>query len=311
MLGLAGGMSAPASRPGVGDWVSTQPNSPVLPGAHLVKLAGGFSFTEGPTSDDAGNVYFVDQPNNSILKWAVDGAGGGKLSVWMKPSGYSNGMCFDGAGNLIACADGRNELWSIAPDKTVTVLVRGFEGKLLNGPNDVWVRPDGGMYITDPHYKRPWWPSSRPAGVQTKVEGRAVEGVYYLSPDRKTLTRVIDDFEKPNGLIGTPDGKVLYASDIQGGKTFSYTIHADGSLGDKKLFNTFGSDGMTIDSEGNIYITCNGAVQICSRAGELLDTIPVPAANCCFGGADGRTLFLTARGSFYSLRMKTHRVGPQ
>ena len=282
-------------------WVSTNPDSPVVLGAKLQLLAGGFKFTEGPTSDDKGNIFFIDQPNDRIMEWSVDG----KLSTWMHPSGHSNGMCFDNQGNLISCADELSQLWSITPDKKVTVLITKYQGKYLNGPNDVWVRPDGGMYITDPYYKRSWWQVRGQAKEQDK------EAVYYLSPDRKTLTRVLDDYVKPNGIIGTPDGKTLYVSDIEGGKTFSYTINPDGSLTNEKLFCNIGSDGMTIDSDGNIYTSADGAFQISDKNGKLIDTLPVKAANCCFGGADGHLLFITARKEVWGVQMKTHRVGPQ
>ena len=125
-------------------------DSPVVaPDAHLEKLAGGFKFTEGPAADAEGNVYFTDQPNDRILKWSTDG----KLSTFLKPCGRSNGLCFDAKGNLWACADAKNELWSINPKGEVTVVVKDYKGKLLNGPNDIWIRPDGGMYLTDPYYQ--------------------------------------------------------------------------------------------------------------------------------------------------------------
>ena len=106
------------------------------PGAKLEKLAGGFDFTEGPTCNAAGNVFFTDQPNDRILKWGVEG----ELSTFLQPAGRANGLCFNPRGHLIACADEKNALWSIAPDGKVTVLVSEYRGKLLNGPNDVWVR---------------------------------------------------------------------------------------------------------------------------------------------------------------------------
>ena len=124
--------------------------SVIAPGAKLEKLAGDFAFTEGPTCDTNGNVFFTDQPNNRIMEWSVDG----KLSTFLQPAGRANGMYFDAKGNLIACADEHNELWSIAPDKKVTVLVKDYHGKYLNGPNDVWVAPNGAMYITDPFFQR-------------------------------------------------------------------------------------------------------------------------------------------------------------
>ena len=120
--------------------------SVIAPGAALAKLAGGFAFTEGPTSDSIGNVFFTDQPNDRILKWSVDGT----LSTFLEPAGRPNGMYFGAGGILLACADEKTELWAIAPDGTRTVLAKESAGKPLNGPNDVWERPGGAVYFTDP-----------------------------------------------------------------------------------------------------------------------------------------------------------------
>jgi gluconolactonase len=290
-----------ATQPSPANWVESNPKSPVIEGAKLKRLGSGYFFTEGPTSDDKGNVFFVDQPSNRILEWSISG----EISTWLKPSGHANGMSFDSNGDLIACADELSQLWAITPEKKVTVLLKNYQGKFLNGPNDVWIRRDGGMYLTDPFYLRDWW----------KVRGQKMEqdvqGVYYLTPDRKTLKRVISDFQQPNGIIGTPDGKTLYVSDIKAGQTFSYTIKSDDSLADKKLFCKFGSDGMTIDSDGNVYTSANGGLQIIDKQGKLIETIPVHAANSCFGGQYGHLLFITARTEVYGLQMRTHRVGPQ
>jgi len=276
----------------------------VAPGAKLEKLAGNFKFTEGPTCDKNGNVFFVDQPNDRIMEWSVDG----KLSIFMQPSGHANGMMFDAQNNLIACADEHNQLWSIAPDKTVTVLVTNFEGKYLNGPNDVWVAPNGGMFITDPFYRRKWWDHTMMALPN--------EEVFYLSPDRKTLTQVTDDLKKPNGITGTPDGKTLYVADIQGDRTWRYDILRDGSLANKTLAVAKGSDGMTIDENGDLVMCATGqtnGVSIFNPKGELIDHIDVPeqwSANVCFGGPDRRTLFITASESLYSIRMNVKGANP-
>ena len=125
----------------------------VAPGARLEKLAGGFEFTEGPTCDADGNIFFTDQPSNRILKWSTEG----ELSTFLHPAGRANGMYFDPRGHLIVCADEENALWSIARDGTVGVIADQYGGKRLNGPNDVWVRSDGAIYFTDPFYKRSWW----------------------------------------------------------------------------------------------------------------------------------------------------------
>jgi len=269
--------------------------SPVLAdGAKLEKLASEFEFTEGPTCDAAGNVFFTDQPNDRIMKWSVDG----QLSVFLKPCGRANGMYFDRKGNLLACADEKNELWSIAPDGKATVLVKDYQGKLLNGPNDVWERPGGGVYFTDPFYKRPYWKRG-----PKEQDG---EHVYFLTPDRRELVRVTEDLKQPNGIIGTPDGKRLCVADIGAGKTYAYDIQRDGTLANKKLLCELGSDGMTLDNEGNLYLTGRG-VTVFDKTGKQIEHIDVLGgwtANVSFGGKDRQTLFITASKSFYSIRTR-------
>ena len=272
----------------------------IVPGAKLEKLAGDFTFTEGPTCDKAGNLFFVDQPNNRIMEWSVKG----KLSVFMGPSGRANGMMFDANGNLIACADEHNQLWSIAPDKTVTVLVKDYRGHYLNGPNDVWIAPGGAMYITDPFYRRTWWDHDKMA--------LASEEVYFLSPDGKRLVQVTDDLKKPNGITGTPDGKTLFISDIGAGQTWRYEIQPDGSLANKTLFCKLGSDGMTIDTDGNLYLTGHG-VTVFDKTGRRIEHIDVPeawTANVCLGGRDRTTLFITASKSLYSIQLLVKGANP-
>ena len=121
----------------------------IQPGAVLEKLADGFLFTEGPSADSKGNVYFTDQPNDRIMVWSVSD----QLSTFMQPCGRSNGLSFDKRGDLWACADEKNELWQIAPDKEVTIIPSKYQDKLLNGPNDLWIDPSGGVYFTDPFYQ--------------------------------------------------------------------------------------------------------------------------------------------------------------
>jgi len=276
-------------------------NDIIAPGAKVEMLADGFKFTEGPACDAEGNVLFTDQPNDAIHKWSVDG----KLSTFMQPCGRSNGLCFDAEGNLWACADEKNELWCISPDKKVEVVVKDYQGKLLNAPNDLWIRPDGGIYFSDPFYKRNYW--NRGPSEQD------VQAVYFLTPDRKKLIRVADDLVQPNGVIGTPDGKILYVADIRNKKTYSYAIQEDGTLTDKKLFCEMGSDGMTIDNEGNVYLTGRG-VTVFNSAGEQIAHIPIDAgwtANVCFGGKAGHTLFITAKEYLFGLKMRVKGVGSQ
>jgi gluconolactonase len=272
----------------------------VAPGAGLELLTNGFAFTEGPTCDKNGNVFFVDQPNNRIMEWSSDG----QFSTFLQPSGHANGMMFDASGNLIACADERNELWSITPDKKISVLVTNFEGKYLNGPNDVWIAPNGSMYLTDPFYRRTWWDHTTMALTN--------EEVFYLSPDRKVLRLVTDDLKRPNGITGAPDGKTLFVSDIGAGQTWRYDIAADGSLTNKTFVCPMGSDGMTIDGDGNLYLTGRG-VTVFDQTGKKVDHIDVPehwTANVCFCGADHRTLFITASKSVYAIKLRIAGANP-
>lgn len=266
----------------------------VKKGATPEREASGYKFTEGPAVDRDGNVFFTDQPNNRILKWTP----GEGVTVFMENAGRSNGLFFDHDGNLIACADEKNELWKIDKQGNVTVLVSEFKGKKLNGPNDLWVDPRGGIYFTDPFYKRPYW-----SRTEKEIES---ENVYYLSPDRKTLTVVMDGFTRPNGIIGSPDGKLLYVADIGAGKTFAFNINEDGTLTGRRLFTEMGSDGMTLDSKGNLYLTGKG-VTVFDPSGKQVGHIPIDepwTANICFGGRDRKTLFITASTAVYTLRMK-------
>lgn len=286
-------------------WVaSALAESVVAPGAKLKKLADGFKFTEGPTCDANGNLFFTDQPNDRILKWSVKG----RLSTFLQPAGRANGLCFDARGNLIACAEAKNELWSIAPDKTVTVLVTNFNGKILNGPNDVWIAPEGWLYFTDPFYRRTW--------TDTNLVRVAGENVYCLSPDRGNLRVFATDLRKPNGITGSPDGKNLFVTDIRSNQTWRYDILADGSLTNKTPFCPKGSDGMTIDAEGNLYLCATGAtngITVFDKTGKQIDHIDVPekwSANVCFGGKDRNTLFITATTSFYSIQMRVAGANP-
>ena len=192
------------------------------PQGQLVSLASGFSFTEGPAADKHGNVYFTDQPNDKIYRWD---AGSGKVTLWLEGTGRANGMIFDLDGNLIAAADMYGELWKIRPDGSHKVLVDNYQGKLLNGPNDVWINPNnGGIYLTDPIFPRGYWEAGdprqqpwEPTRSEQSPQGKGGH-VYYLPAGGRKLVRVTSDalgWESdawPNGVVGTPDGKKLYVN---------------------------------------------------------------------------------------------------
>ena len=275
---------------------SGQESGLVAPGAKPQLISGQFAFTEGPAVDRKGNIFFTDQPNDKIWKYSVDG----QLTVFMDKTGRANGMYFDKKGNLLTCSDENNQLWSISPAGKITVLLEDFQGKRFNGPNDLWVHPkNGGIYFTDPYYQRSYWTRKSP-----EISGQKV---YYLAKGKKEAMVADEQLRQPNGIIGTPDGRFLYVADIGDNKTYKYRIAADGTLSDRQLFIGQGSDGMTLDERGNLYLTGKGGITVCNPAGRLIQQITIPegwTANVCFGGKDHRTLFITASKAVYTLPMQ-------
>lgn len=278
----------------------------VASNAQLVKLGDGYNFTEGPAVDKQGNIFFTDQPNNKILKWD---AKKGTITTFLENSGRSNGMYFDAAGNLVTCADMKGELWSIDQNGNHTVLVENFNGKLLNGPNDLWINPiTGGMYITDPLYVRGYWDANDPRRNGTQQGGAHL---YYLSPNRKTLIRVDETLKVPNGIVGSPDGKKLYVGNVEPEVTYVYDINKNGTLSNRQVFCSMRTDGMTTDEQGNVYLTNKAGVTAFNKNGQRILNVPTGegwTANVVFGGQDGKTLFITAMGSVYALKMNLKGV---
>ena len=285
-----------------GDDEIFDPTGIVAPNAGLEKLGEGYSFTEGPAVDKEGNVFFTDQPNDKIIKWS---ANNGALSTFLDNSGgRSNGMYFDAAGDLITCADMKGEIWRIDKNGHHSVVVNQYEGKLLNGPNDLWINPiTGGMYITDPRYVRDYWDTADPRR-QASQQGGAF--LYYLGPRRKKLKRVDENLVVPNGIVGSPDGKKLYLGNIDPKVTYVYDIKKDGSLTNRQIFCTMQTDGMTTDEQGNVYLTNHLGVTGFNKNGERIFNVPTGegwTANVVFGGVNGKTLFITAMGRVYGLKM--------
>lgn len=269
----------------------------IADGAKPVLISSQFKFTEGPVADKLGNFFFTDIIEGKIWKYSKEG----ELSIFMDKTGHSDGMYFDKKGNLITAADEKNELWSISPDKKVTVILDNHEGKRFNGPNDLWIDKKGGIYFTDPYYQRPYWDRK-----QSELDG---EHVYYLPKGSKKAIIVDNKLVKPNGIIGSADGKNLFVADIGDKKTYKYTINKDGSLSDRKLFTDMGSDGMTLDSKGNLYLTGRG-ITVFNSAGEKIEHIDLPGwtANVTFGGIDKNILFMTSNKSVYTLQMKVKGI---
>ncbi len=277
----------------------------------LVEIAGGLAFAEGPAADREGHVLFTDQPNDRIWRWDCRS---GAVTLWREPSGRANGMEFDAEGRLIVCADGANELLRIAPDGSVETLVASHAGALLNGPNDAWVHRDGSIYFTDPWYRRAHWkdhPVERRRGDPQREQ--PTEGVYRVGAEGGEPTLVVGDLVRPNGIVGSPDGRTLYVADIGASKTYAYPIRGDGALGAGRLVIERGSDGMAIDEAGNLYLTGDG-VLIVSPDGETLGHIAVPrpwTSNVAFAGPDRRTLVITAGTSVFTVPMSVAGPSPR
>lgn len=256
-------------------------------------ISNQFKFTEGPAVDKQGNIFFTDIIENKIWKYSIEG----RLTLFLDKTGHSDGMYFDRKGNLITAADEKNEIWSISPEKKITVLLDNFEGKRFNGPNDLWIDRKGGIYFTDPYYQRPYWDRKKP-----DLKG---QNVYYFPGGSKTAFVADSNLVKPNGIIGSADGKSLFVADIDDKKTYKYIIGRNGKLSGRRLFADMGSDGMTLDNRGNLYLTGRG-VTVFNPEGKIIEHIDIPGwtANVCFSGKDRDILFITANTSVYTLQMK-------
>jgi gluconolactonase len=253
----------------------------------LTPVTGEYLFAEGPAADTQGNVYFSDINAGKIYRWSPDGS----VVVFLNGLDGPNGLAFDGSGNLIACEGGSGRLISINPQGQITILADQYNGIRFNEPNDLWIDSQGGIYFTDPAYQSP-----------VVQDG---EHVYYLTPDRSQVIRGINDLVRPNGIVGTADGKTLYVADHGAGQTFTYDINSDGSLSNKRLFVSTGSDGMTLDTAGNLYLTTPNQVQFYDASGTHVKDIPTPEnpTNITFVDPQGQTLFITARTAVYILQV--------
>lgn len=268
------------------------------PTGPAVKLHTGFKFTEGPAADRDGNVYFTDIPNAKIHK--VDTKG--KLSLFRDKSNSANGLMVNAKGEIVACEMAGQVVVHSADGKERRVLVDKHNDQRFNAPNDLVLDKHGGIYFTDPMFNAP------------KPLPQGKTAVYYLSADGK-VTRLVDDLPNPNGVILSPDEKTLYVIPSGQADMMSYAVEGPGKIAKGKVFCTLrqregakagGGDGLTVDVKGNLYITSALGLQVFDPAGKHLGIIKVPEqpANVTFGGADGKTLYVTARTSLYTIPME-------
>ena len=289
-------------------------------GAQVQKIAEGFRFVEGPVWDHSGYLLFSDIPANAIMKWTPDG----RVSLFRKPSGYdgadtgpgsylgSNGLTIDKQGRLTICETGNRRVTRLERDGKVTVLADRYEGKRLNSPNDLAYKSDGSLYFTDPSF-------GMPKGEQDPGRELPFSGVYRLAGNKLQL--LTSTLHGPNGLAFSPDEKYLYVdnSDVSRKIWMRFKVQPDGSLEDGKVFYDATAakeegvpDGMKVDRLGNLYSTGPGGIWILSPAGLHLGTIVLPElpANCGWGDADGKTLYMTARTGLYRIRLRIEGLRP-
>jgi len=269
----------------------------VAPDAKLTKLAGDMKFTEGPVwlDQDGGFLVFSDIPANELKQWTTKGG----LKTFRQPSQNANGNTLDRAGKLVTCEHSSRRVSLQEKDGTVRTLVDRFDGKKFNSPNDAVVKSDGTVWFTDPPYGL--------SKGETKEQDDNY--VYRFDPKTKTIMLAAKEFDMPNGLCFAPDEKKLYVADSGKPRHIRvFDVQPDGTLTGGAVFcqiDKGGPDGIRCDASGRIFSSAGDGIHVFSPDGKLIGRILVPEspANLCFGGADGQTLFITARTSLYSISL--------
>jgi gluconolactonase len=272
------------------------------PGAELERVATGFQFTEGPVWDPrTDSLLFSDIPANRIYRLR-EGVG---AEVFVEGSRKSNGLTWDLEGKLLACEHVGRRV-SRYEDGTALSVVETYGGRRLNSPNDLVVRSDGTIYFTDPPYG-----IQNPSVGEIAEQEQPVNGLYRVPPGAAEPVLLAEDFDRPNGLALSPDERRLYVADTPRLHLRVFDVRADGSLSGGAVFAALDPargegrpDGMKVDTEGNVYTTGPGGLWILSPDGSPLGHVRFPekAANCAWGDADRRGLYVTASTSVYRLR---------
>ena len=268
----------------------------------VIKLAGDMGFLEGPVwIKERGVLVFSDIPNDELKQWTQkDG-----VSSFRKPSRNANGNTLDLVGRLLTCEHSGRRVSIQEKDGRVRTLVDSFEGKKLNSPNDVVVHSDGTVWFTDPEYGL----RNKPGTKEKEGKEQAGNFVYRHDPQSGKTTAVVRDFVQPNGLAFSPDEKRLYVADSGTPRHIRvFDVAADGTLTNGRVFCTIdkgGPDGIRVDKDGRVWSSAGDGVQIFAPDGRRIGKIFVAEApaNLCFGGEDGKTLFITARKSLYSVKV--------
>jgi gluconolactonase len=278
------------------------------PNAKVEKLAGELGFLEGPLWMKDGYLLFSDLFKNTVWKYTP----GGKPEAYLTKAGWEeneppkvshfgpNAMVLDAQGRIILCQQGNRRVVRVEKDKSLTVLFDRFEGKRLNGPNDIIRAKDGTIYFSDPPYGIP----------NRNASELGFCGVYRIRNGKLDL--MTKELSVPNGLAFSPDEKYLFVAD--GSKIMRFEMQKDGAIANPTVFFDLATisrraspDGFRVDAKGNIFSSGPAGIYVISAEGKHLGTINVPEspANCTFGGKDGRTLFITAKTGLYSIETKT------
>jgi len=266
----------------------------LAPNAKIEKIAGDLQFTEGPCELRDGSLVFSDIPANKMYRLAD-----GKLTVYREPSHNANGNVLDAQGRLLTCEHGARRVERQESDGKMTVLAEKFEGKRLNSPNDIVVRKDGTIFFTDPPY-----------GIRPEQAELGFNGVYAIVGE--TLKLLDKSFDRPNGLVLSPNEKWLYVADTAKSHIRRFSVATDGSVkGGEVWAETRHPDGIRVDTDGRVWSASGDGVNVISPEGKVLEIIKFPEqpANLCFS-RDGKTLFVTARTSVYRVGVRVSGIAP-
>ena len=258
------------------------------------KIAEGFSFVEGPLWIDELGLLFSDIPENRIYLYSTDSV----VSIYLDPSGNSNGLALDHERKLLLAQHGNRQLARKEDNNTITSLASHYDGMRLNSPNDLTVKSDGSVFFTDPPY-----------GINTDQEELGFSGIYRLDP-AGNLKLLDKSLARPNGIVFSPDEKILYVNDSETRKIYQWDVMNDSTITNRQLFGFMSppgnADGMKVDEEGFLYVTGPIGVWIFDSDGTPFDTIPVPGqtTNCGWGDKDGSALYVTSGSALYRIRDK-------